>query len=298
MPREPLHPHIPKKKEPLFPHRPKGRSEQLPATKKAGSFVIGHDYMGNLIITHTERPGDVFLQFEADRQVVYDILQKWELKEVEKGWSVQVKDMEPRASILDELWGSSAQPQRLPQTRSRKPTRSDAEIGTWAERDRMGIWITDKHTDKAIAEWWDEDAREMFEQGFFKPGDIRHQTITGRAFEESVLDYAESVGILAGSKFLPQTVRRPGESVEDFQWRVIYDKYKRDAFFWTATNKDTGEIVESFTPYTSSSRAMRGSRAYASRHWKGTALVEVWRQPYRYSENLKIQPVEKLTLGG
>jgi len=65
-----------------------------------------------------------------------------------------------------------------------------------------------------------------------------------------------------------------------------------DAYYWTAVNKDTGEIVESFTPYTSSGRALRGGRAYASRHWRGDkALVEVWRQPYRYSENLKIQPV-------
>jgi len=302
--REPLFPHRPEKREPQFPHVQKGRGELLPATKKGGSFVIGHDYMGNLIITHTGRPGDVFLQFETDRQVVYDILQKWELKEVEKGWSVQVKDTEPRASILDELWGSSAQGQRMPQTRSRKPTRHDVEIGTWAERDRIGIWITDKHTDKAIAEWWDEDAREMFEQGFFKPGDIRHQAITGRAFEESVLEYAESVGILAGrGKYLAQTVRRQGESVEAFQWRVISEKYKRDAFFWTAINKDTGEIVESFTPYTSSDRALRGGKAWASRHWRSDkALVEVWKQPFRYSEKLyseklKIGPVASETLG-
>ncbi len=99
------------KKKPLL-YGPRG--ELLPDTKKTGSFVIGHDYMGNLIITHTERPGDVFLQFEAARQVVYDILQKWELKEVEKGWSVQVKDTESRASILDELWGSSAQTSKKP----------------------------------------------------------------------------------------------------------------------------------------------------------------------------------------
>ncbi len=252
------------------------RGELLPATKKGGSFVIGHDYMGNLIITHTERTGEIFLQFESSRQLVYDILKKWELKEVENGWSVQVKDTEPRASILDELWESSAQPQSLPQAAersSRKPPRSDVEVSSWTERDRIGIWITDKRTGKSIAEWWDEDASEMFEQGWFKPGDIRQQTITGRAFEESVLDYAESVGLLAGSgKYLAQTVR--------------------EAYYWTAVNKDTGEITESFTPYSSSGRALRGGKAFVSRHWKGyKALVEVWSQPYRYSENLKIEPV-------
>ena len=114
--REPLYPHVPGKREPLFPHVPKGRGEQLPATKKVGSFIIAHDYMGNLIITHTERTGEIFLQLESDRQTVYDILKKWELKEVEKGWSVQIKDTEPRASILAELWEISAQDQRLPQT--------------------------------------------------------------------------------------------------------------------------------------------------------------------------------------
>jgi len=248
------------------------RGELLPSTKKGGSFVISHDYMGNLVITHTDRPGDIFLQFEPDRQLVYDILKKWELKEVEKGWSVQVKDTEPRASILDELWGNSAQPKSLPQTIKRKPTGHQVEIGTWVERDRIGIWLTNKRTGKTIAEWWDEDAREMFEQGFFKPGDIRHQTITGKAFEESVLDYAEGAGLLAGSgKHLPQTIR--------------------DACYWTAINKDTGEIVESITPYTSSGRALRRGKAYASRRWKSTALVEVWRQPFRYSEKLKIEPV-------
>ena len=84
----------------------------LPATNKGGSFVISHDHMGNLIITHTERTGEVFLQFESDREIVYDILKKWELKEVDKGWSVQVRDTEPRASNLGELWASSAQPAR------------------------------------------------------------------------------------------------------------------------------------------------------------------------------------------
>ena len=205
MPKEPLYPHVPKKKEVRFPHEPKGRGEQLPATKKVGSFIIAHDYMGNLIITHTERTGEIFLQFESDRQTVYDILKKWELKEVEKGWSVQIKDTEPRASILAELWESSAKTQSLPQT-TKKPTRDDVTVQSWQERDRLGIWLTDNRTDKTFAEWWDDEARQMFEDGFFKPGVPRYATEKpGRGFVESVLDYAESVGLLAGGKYLPQT---------------------------------------------------------------------------------------------
>ena len=250
------------------------RGELLPQTKR-GKFILKMDRMGHIIITHTERPGDVFLQFESDKDVVYGLLKKGERKDLDAGWTVEIKETEPRASIMQELWDTAAVPRSLPATKKRKP-RSDVKVGSWVERDRIGIWITDKRTDKTIAEWWDEDAQEMFEQGWFKPGDIRHQTITGRAFEESVLDYAESVGLLAGSKYLAQTVR--------------------DGYYWTAVNKDTGEITESTVPYTSSGRALRGGKAFASRHWKGEALIEVWKQPHRYSENIKIEPVASETL--
>jgi uncharacterized membrane protein (UPF0127 family) len=362
-------------------------------------YEIETDRMGNIIITSTDDPGkDVFLQFESDKSLVYGLLKKEEREDLDAGWEVKVKRSEPRASILNELWESSAQSQRLPQTfhengdvglplpfagagtdwlrwqttvsgrmvtvevtgisgLSRKqlenafsgstvrisslvvrrelpfaaatseklwwlatirdktvqvevseirglserqvedafmnsaavisataatvkrPTRHNVEVGTWAERDRLGIWITDRRTGETIAEWWDEDAREMFEQGWFKPG-VPQRTIEkpSRAFVESVLNYAESVGILAGGKYLAQTVK--------------------DAYYWTAVNKDTGEIAESSVPYTSSGRALRGGKAFVFRHWHGLALVEVWKQPYRYSEGLKIEPVasERLTL--
>lgn len=89
------------------------------------------------------------------------------------------------------------------------PTRDEVEISTWQERDRLGIWITDKRTDKTIAEWWDENAREMFEDGFFKPGvPTRDIDKPSRAFLESVLDYAESVGLIAGrGEYMAQTVK-------------------------------------------------------------------------------------------
>jgi len=94
----------------------------------------------------------------------------------------------------------------LPQNKKHKPTRRDVEIGTWAERDRIGIWITDKRTGKSIAEWWDEDAEEMFEQGFFKPGVPQRTTEKpSREFVDSVLDYAESIGLLASGKYVAQT---------------------------------------------------------------------------------------------
>ncbi len=92
-------------------------------------------------------------------------------------------------------------PRLLPQTRSSKkqtkPVRDAVSVHSWTERDRLGIWITDSRTDKSLAEWWDEEARQMFEDGFFKPGTVHNQEITGQAFEKSVLGYAEHIGILA-----------------------------------------------------------------------------------------------------
>ena len=98
-------------------------------------------------------------------------------------------------------------------TKKHKPYRSDVTVEAWQERDRLGIWITDNRTGETIAEWWDDDAREMFEQGFFKPGvPLYSWEKPSREFVDSVLDYAESVGLLArgGSastvpQYLPQT---------------------------------------------------------------------------------------------
>ncbi len=169
-------------------------------------YEIETDRMGNIVITRADNPGkDVFLQFESDKALVYDLLKKGERKDLDAGWKVRLKRSEPRASILDELWESSAQPQKTPQT-VKKPTRHDVTVETWQERDRLGIWITDRRTDKVIAEWWDEDAREMFEQGWFKPGVPQRTTEKpSRAFVDSVLDYAESIGLLASGKYVAQT---------------------------------------------------------------------------------------------
>jgi rubrerythrin len=94
---------------------------------------------------------------------------------------------------------------------SRRPTRDEVEIGTWKERDRLGIWVTDKPSGKTIAEWWDENANQMFEDGFFKPGvPERSYEQPSAEFIESVLSYLEDIGVLQkgeyeyeGEKYLP-----------------------------------------------------------------------------------------------
>ena len=59
-------------------------------------------------------------------------------------------------------------------------------IQTWSERDRSMVAIQDNATEAYLAEWWDEDAVQLFEDGFFK---------RGRGFEQSVVEYADHLGI-------------------------------------------------------------------------------------------------------
>lgn len=121
----------------------------------------------------------------------------------------------------------------LPATK-KKPKRSDVRVEVWEERDRLHIGIQDKDTGGYYVSWWDEEARQMFEDGFFK---------RGRDLKESVLDYAESMGILAGSgKRLPALTAKKKEQYlalnEPYTYEVgrfIYDRLEPSTW---------GEVVE------------------------------------------------------
>jgi hypothetical protein len=63
---------------------------------------------------------------------------------------------------------------------------SEFDVTVWDERDRLHIGIT-KNGDPIDVDWWDDDARGMIEGGLFKPG---------RAFKQSVLDYAVETGLI------------------------------------------------------------------------------------------------------
>jgi len=79
-----------------------------------------------------------------------------------------------------------------------KPTRDMVELHTWCERDRLSIEIRNKVDDTTIAIWWDDDARQMFEDGFFKGGvpTLSWEKPSSELIE-SVMSYAEDMGILA-----------------------------------------------------------------------------------------------------
>ena len=59
-------------------------------------------------------------------------------------------------------------------------------VSTWFERDRSSVVLYDQGN-QVVAEWWDEDAQAMFEDGFFQGG---------RKLAESVLDYARDMGLV------------------------------------------------------------------------------------------------------
>jgi len=85
-------------------------------TKPFGKFTLRMDRMGNITIAHNKRPSQsVFLQFESDQELVYDLLRKSERKDLDAGWNIEIKDTEPRASILNELWETSSGLENLPQ---------------------------------------------------------------------------------------------------------------------------------------------------------------------------------------
>jgi len=65
-------------------------------------------------------------------------------------------------------------------------TAGEVAVSTWFERDRAFVRIQERATGEYLAEWWDEDAVQMFEDGFFE---------RGKKFERSVIDYADSFGI-------------------------------------------------------------------------------------------------------
>lgn len=80
------------------------------------------------------------------------------------------------------------------------PTRRDVKVTVWEERDNLAIAIIDKATEQiTYAEWRDDDARQMFEDGFFKRGIIHRQLdqVADDKMTNSIFEYAEDMGILA-----------------------------------------------------------------------------------------------------
>lgn len=145
----------------------------------------------------------------------------------DEAWERFLECLEELAAEEEGLTSARPEPNKLP-----KPTREDVSVGAWQERDRLGIWISDNRTGRTIAEWWDDEAREMFEQGLFKPGVPQYSwEKPGPGFVASVLDYAESVGLLArggasgAASYLPQV--SPTTKLDGLQIVKAYKQISR-----------------------------------------------------------------------
>jgi hypothetical protein len=184
-------------------------------------FIVSEDRQGNYNITRLDKQGSVFLQAEADKNMVHDMLNAEEQGKFDKGWPVNIMDTEPRASTMWEIWGLNVEPRPAPsellnlgkgitvvpvnkkgQAEKTEPeyTRDEVKVNVWEERDNLSIDVVDKDTEQiTITSWSGDEARQMFEDGFFKPGIIHRQLdqIADQKMTESVLDYAEEMGILA-----------------------------------------------------------------------------------------------------
>lgn len=69
------------------------------------------------------------------------------------------------------------------------PDADDLTVEVWEERDRLHIAVVDE-MGEYIAEWWDDEARQMFEDGFFA---------RGKGLESSVIEYVVEMGWAAES---------------------------------------------------------------------------------------------------
>ncbi len=77
--------------------------------------------------------------------------------------------------------------EELEEPASRGVTMETYNVDFWEERDRLGIWVADTRNDKTVFEVWDGDARQLFIDGFFKPG---------ARFEDSVINYLKEIGVI------------------------------------------------------------------------------------------------------
>jgi hypothetical protein len=75
--------------------------------------------------------------------------------------------------------------QLMQRAREALPRRSVCRVAVWEERDRLHVHAFQDDENRTVAEWWDDDARQMFEDGFFE---------RGPRLEASVLDHLAELG--------------------------------------------------------------------------------------------------------
>ena len=82
----------------------------------------------------------------------------------------------------------------------------EVTVEQWFERDRAFVGIQDVETTDYLAEWWDDEVHDMIEGGFFKAGRMPFSGVD----KQSVIDYADYIGISSGAVANPGHSRRYG----------------------------------------------------------------------------------------
>jgi len=127
----------------------------------------------------------------------------------------------------------------VPKSQIKKPTRDQVRVEVWEERDRLHIGIQNKDTGDYYVSWWDDDARQMFEDGFFKKKPN---------LEESVLDYAEEMGILSKESSSEQAKRKYTMPELAGIAKVFYDAQARrrapTLFAFTPIHTSWGDLTQ------------------------------------------------------
>jgi hypothetical protein len=93
----------------------------------------------------------------------------------------------------------------------------ETTLTVWAERDRLHIALymkSDEGLNDPLLDVWDEDARQLFEDGFLKAGWMKDED---RILKQSAFDYAKSIG-----RFDPanRVVREP----VPVGWVLVHDE--------------------------------------------------------------------------
>lgn len=141
-------------------------------------------------------------------------------------------------------------------------------IRVWNERDRLHISLVYEGSEETIAEWWDEDAVNMFENGFFSPigigGDLSK-------LHSEALEYA-----ISGGLYNPKLEKRLA-FVEDCPHLKIYRRGDRldlgnleEAIAWTPTSLVISDLWRGSFWTSKSSPDSTGSLAnyrWIEKHW-------------------------------
>jgi hypothetical protein len=74
---------------------------------KGASFLLQQNSWGHITLTNLSTGKNVYFQAQSDVEAVHGMLKKGEIRDLQEGYTVEIKAKEPRASTFSEYFGSS-----------------------------------------------------------------------------------------------------------------------------------------------------------------------------------------------